>query len=87
MKLVLDLAEDLANNLKSIAAAQNKTVQELAIEQLASLDTTGKQSMPGSPAAILRALQHPPHLDSADVDELDAVIAGGRLPVRAPSLF
>jgi hypothetical protein len=35
----------------------------------------------------LRVIEEPPHLSSADVDELDAVIAAGRLPIRARDLF
>ena len=41
----------------------------------------------GSPAAVLRAMHEPPHLSVSDVDELDAAIAGGRLPVRTHRLF
>jgi hypothetical protein len=32
-------------------------------------------------------MQEPPHPTSADVDELDAAIAAGRLAVRASDLF
>jgi hypothetical protein len=32
-------------------------------------------------------MQMPPHLNSADVDDLDAAIAAGRLPVRTRDLF
>src|SRR2546428_7902463 len=36
----------------------------------------------GSAVAVLRAMQEPPHPSDSDVDELDAAIAGDRLPVR-----
>src|SRR5881275_526292 len=41
----------------------------------------------GSPAAVLRAMQAPPHPSAADVDELDAAIASGRLPIGTRDLF
>ena len=41
----------------------------------------------GSAATILRVMQEPPHLSVSDVDELDAAIAAGRLPVQALDLF
>jgi hypothetical protein len=41
----------------------------------------------GSPAAVLRAMREAPHPTAADVEELDAVIAAGRLPIRARDLF
>ena len=41
----------------------------------------------GSPGAILRAMKAPPHVSPADVDDLDAAIAGGRLPVRDQGAF
>jgi hypothetical protein len=41
----------------------------------------------GSSAAILRVMQEPPCPSVADVDELDAAVAAGRLPIRTRSLF
>jgi hypothetical protein len=32
-------------------------------------------------------MQEPPHPNLADVEELDAVIAAGRLPIRTHDLF
>ena len=37
--------------------------------------------------ALLRAMQEPPHPSVADVDELDAMITEGRLPMRTRDLF
>ena len=41
----------------------------------------------GSPQALLKAIHEPPHLDPADVDELDRAIAAGKLPVRYEGVF
>jgi hypothetical protein len=85
--LTIEMPDDLVRSLEGIAAAQRKSVQQLALDQLSSLvgGTPGPHA--GSPAAVLRAMQQPPHPTSADVDELDAAIAAGRLAVRALDLF
>jgi hypothetical protein len=54
---------------------------------LSSLVGVSPEPRIGSPAAVLRAMQGLPHPSPADVDELDAVIAAGRLAVRTPDLF
>ncbi|MCC7293622.1 MAG: hypothetical protein IT449_16315 [Phycisphaerales bacterium] len=41
----------------------------------------------GSPQALLKAIHEPPHLDPADVDELDRAIEAGKLPVRYEGVF
>jgi hypothetical protein len=41
----------------------------------------------GDAAPILQAMHATPHLSDADVDELDAAIAAGRLPAPTPDLF
>ena len=85
--LIIEMPDDLVRSLAGMAAAQRKSVQQLALEQLSSLVEVTRESRAGSPAAVLRVMQEPPHLSSADVDELDAVIAAGRLPIRARDLF
>jgi hypothetical protein len=85
--LTIEMPEDLVRSLEGIAAAQRKSVQQLALEQLSSLVSVVAESRLGSAAAILKAMQEPPHLTSEDVDELDAAIAAGRLPVRTRDLF
>lgn len=85
--LTIEMPDDLVRSLESIAAAQRKTVQQLALEQLSSLIGIPPERRTGFPAAVLRAMQEPPHLSSADVDELDAATAAGRLPVRTRDLF
>jgi hypothetical protein len=38
-------------------------------------------------AAVLRAARDEPHVTKEDVDELDRMIAGGRLPVQPGGVF
>jgi hypothetical protein len=85
--LNIEMPDDLVRTLEGIAAAQHKSVQQLALEQLSSLVEDIPSPRAGSPAAVLRAMREPPHPSSEDVDELDAIIAAGRLPVRARDLF
>ena len=85
--LIIEIPDDLGRSLAGIAAAQRKSVQQLALEQLSSLVAVIPEPCDGSPAAVLRVMQEPPFPSSADVDELDAVIAAGRLPIRARDLF
>jgi hypothetical protein len=82
--LTIEMPDDLARSLEGIAAAQCKSVQQLALEQLRSLIP---EAQAGSPQAVLRALQEPPHLSAADVEDLDAAIMAGRLAVRARDLL
>ena len=85
--LIIRMPEDLARTLEGIAAAQQKSVEQLAIDRLRSLVEDSPEYRAGSAVAVLRVMQEPPHLSDADVDELDAAIAVGRLPVRVPDLF
>jgi hypothetical protein len=52
--LTIEMPDDLAPSLEGIAAAQRKTVQQLALEQLSSLIRVIPETRPGSPAAVLR---------------------------------
>jgi hypothetical protein len=85
--LIIDMPDDMVRSLEGIAAAQRKSIQQLALERLSSLVEAPPGPRVGSPAAILRAMQEPPHPSSADVDALDAAISDGRLPSRARNLF
>src|ERR1035437_6110681 len=85
--LNIEMPDDLARSLERIAAAQRKSIQQLALERLISLVEDIPERRAGSPAAVLRAMQEAPHPTAADVEELDALIAAGRLPVRARDLF
>jgi hypothetical protein len=85
--LIIEMPDDLARSLEGIASARHKSIQQLALEQLSSFVEVISELRVGSPAAILRALDEPPQPSSAVVDDLDAAIAAGRLPVRTPDLF
>ena len=85
--LAIELPDELARSLARIAATQHKTIQQLALERLLSLTDSGSEPPRGSAAAVLRAMKEPPHLSGSDVDQLDAAIAAGRLPVQTPELF
>jgi hypothetical protein len=87
LNLTIELPDRLAHDLEAIAAAQGKSIQQLALERLNSLVEVSVEPRAGSPAAILRAMPEPPHPSEADVDELDAAIRAGRLPIRPRDLF
>jgi hypothetical protein len=73
----IQIPDDLARGLEGIAAAQQKSVEQVALEGLRSLFDKAS-----SPEAVLRAVRELPHPSAAAVDDLDAAIAAGRLPVR-----
>src|ERR1035437_1595006 len=85
--LIIEVPDHLARSLERMAAAQRKTLQQLAVERLSSLVEAGPTARAGSPLAILRVMLETPHPSVSDVDELDAAIAAGRLPVHTPDLF
>jgi hypothetical protein len=85
--LIIEVPDNLVRSLEGIAAAQRKSMQQLALEGLSSLVEVVPEPRSGSPAAVLQAMQSPPHPSSADVDELDAAMAAGRLPDRTRDLF
>ena len=87
VNLIIEVPDDLVRILEGMATAQHKSTQQLALERLNSLVEAGLEPRVGSPAAVLRAMQEPPHPSSEDVDELDAAIAAGRLPIRTRDLF
>jgi hypothetical protein len=74
-------------SLEGIAVAQRKSIQQLALERLISLVEDIPERRAGSPMAVLRAMQEAPHPTAADVEELDAIIAAGRLPIHPRDLF
>jgi predicted transcriptional regulator len=80
--VTIQIPDDLARSLQGIASAQQKSVEQLALESLRSLSDKAN-----SPEAVLRANRELPHPNAAAVDELDAAIAAARLPVRERSAF
>jgi hypothetical protein len=81
-QLTLHISDDLARYLEGIAAVQKKSVEQVALERL-----SGVAEDAGSPGAVLRAMSKLPHLSPADVDDLEAAIAAGQLPVSDPRTF
>ena len=80
--MTIQIPDDLARGLEEIAAAQKKTVEQVALERLRALLDTAS-----SPGAVLRTLRQLPHPSSAAVDDLDAAIADARVPVRDQGAF
>jgi hypothetical protein len=80
--MTIQIPDDLARSLEGIAAAQRKSVQELAVERLQSL--LDRSTSPGD---LLRAIQALPHPSGEAMDDLDAAIAASRLPVRDHGVF
>lgn len=80
--MTIQIPDELARNLESIAAASHRSVQQLAIERLETLVKT-----PETPADLLDAVRSMEHPSPSAVDDLDAAIAAARLPVGdAPPL-
>ena len=75
--MTIQIPDDVARGLEEIAAAQRKSVDQVALESLRSL--LDKAS---SPEAVLRSLRRLPHPSDAAVDDLEAAIIAASLPVR-----
>ncbi len=80
--MTIHIPDDLACGLAGIAAAQQKSVEQVAVESLRSLFDRAS-----SPEVVLRAVRGLSHPSAAAVDDLDAAIAAGRLPVRDQGAF
>jgi predicted transcriptional regulator len=85
--VTIELPEDLARNLELVATAHQRTLQQHAVERLRSMVESDAHELPGSPAAIIRAMQERPQVNDSDVADLEAAISVGRLPVRNVDLF
>jgi plasmid stability protein len=82
VSMTIQIPDDLARGLEGVAAAQNKSVEEVALERLRSLLDKAT-----SPQAVLRALRELPHPSASAVDDLDAAIVASRLPVHDQGAF
>ena len=80
--MTIHIPDDLARGLAGIAAAQRKSVEQVALDNLRSLFDRAS-----SPEVVLRAIRGLTHPSGADVDDLDDVIAVARLPVRDQGAF
>jgi hypothetical protein len=75
--MTIQIPDDLARGLEGIAALQKKSIEQIAVENLRLLFDQA-----GSPEAVLRTLRSLRHPSAAAVDDMEAAINSGRLPVR-----
>jgi hypothetical protein len=80
--MTIQIPDELARGLAGIAAAQRKTVEQLALDSLRLLFDEAS-----SPEALLRSIRRLPHPSAAAVDDLEAAILSARLPVRDEGAF
>jgi hypothetical protein len=80
--MTIQIPDDLARGLEGIAAAQQKSVEQVALESLLSLFERAT-----SPEVVLRAVRQLPHPSAGAVDDLEAAIAAARLPVLDQGAF
>ncbi len=80
--MTIQIPDEILRGLQGIAAAQQKSVEEVAVESLRALFDTAS-----SPEDLLRAVRRLPHPSAAAIDELEAAIASARLPVGNPIVF
>ncbi len=86
-QLTIELPEALAQRLAWLAAAQKKSVEQVALERLTPLLESAIAQPSGSPTAIRQAMREPPYLRWEEVDELERVFVEGRLPVQPEGVF
>jgi predicted transcriptional regulator len=80
--MTIQIPDDLARGLEGIAAAQQKSVEQVALDSLRCL-----LDRAASPVVVLRAVRELSHPSAAAVDDLEAAIAAARLPVRDQGAF
>jgi len=80
--MTIQIPDDLARGLEGIAAQQSKSVEQVAVENLRLLFVRAD-----SPQAVLRSIRLLPHPSSAAVDDMEAVIAQSRVPIRDEGTF
>jgi hypothetical protein len=80
--VTIQIPDDLARGLEGIAAAQRKSVEQVALESLRSLFDRAS-----APEVVLLAVRELSHPSAGAVDDLDAAIAAARLPVGTEGAF
>lgn len=80
--MTIQIPDDLARGLEGIAAAQSKSVEQVALESLRALFEAAS-----SPEAVLRSVRRLPHPSASAVDDFDAAIVAPRLPMRNRGVF
>jgi hypothetical protein len=85
--LTIEIPDDLAVSLEGIAASQQRSVQQFAVERLRLLVAESGGHPAGSAASLIAAVRGLPRLREGDVAELEDAIREGRLPVKTRGLF
>jgi hypothetical protein len=80
--MTIQIPDDLAHGLEGMAAAQQKSVEQVALDSLRALFDRA-----ASPQAVLRAVRQLSHPSNAAVDDLETAIAAARLPVCDQGAF
>ena len=80
--LMIQIPDDVARGLEGLANNENKSVEQLAVDQLTNL-----VGCLGSPMRVLRAMRDLPPADREAVDEMEAGIAASKLPVEYRGIF
>ena len=80
--MTIQIPDDLAHGLEGIAVAQQKSVEQVAVDSLRSL-----VNRVGSPELLLKAVRKLTHPGPAAIEDLDAAIAAGKLPTRDQGVF
>ncbi len=80
--MIIEIPDEVARGLEGMAAAQRKSVEQLAVERLRAL-----LDEPASPQALLQTIRALPHPSRSAVDDLEAVIGESRLPLREQGVF
>jgi predicted transcriptional regulator len=75
--MTIQIPDDLARGIEGIAIAQQKSVEQVAVESLRALFDRAS-----SPQVVLQEIQKRAHPSGGAVDDLEAAITGARLPVR-----
>ena len=81
--LTIQIPDSLARGLKEIASAQNKSIELVAAERL----STTLAAKTSSPQEILRIMGQLGPVSQEAIDDLNAAIAGARLPIVDKGVF
>jgi hypothetical protein len=80
--MTIQVPDDLARGLEAMAAAQQKSVEHVALDSLRSLLDRAT-----SPEVVLRAVREPSHPSATAVDDIEAANGAARLPAHDPGAF
>ena len=84
--ITLDMVTDMVSQLSP--EERLRLVARIGADLSNALtDAASGEFSPGSASAVLRAMREPPHLAPEDVDELEQIIAAGKLPLRPEGIF